>query len=465
MDNTAWTSTSLSEALGVNISLDIVANKVEFNSKDILPGDIFIGLPGANRDGNEFVEDAIAKGAAFAITNRTIHVAKNILYIEDTFKALQQLADYKRRNSNTKFVGITGSVGKTSTKEATASILSNFAHTFCNKGNFNNYIGVPLSLASLPIAAHFSVNELGMNSEGEIRSLVKQLKPHIAIITKIGEAHLEFFNSIEDICRAKCEIFEGLNNDGVAIVNRDCQFYAMQIKILKQLGIKEIYSFGENLQSDCFISEYKNLGDVSEVTYNILGKIYRTKNYLLGKHQSLNIASSLLAALALGVNMDQATSAVEAIRPYNGRGTEWSITLSNGNNIVIIDDAYNSNPLSLKAALSTISEKKGNKIAILADMKELGSEGSKIHAEMAGYVIKSGVSRLFTVGHLMQNLHNEVKNKLVQSFHYDEANEEIFEEIFEEIKKQEQDTVLLVKGSNSTGIRDIVSYIKRKHNI
>ena len=462
MKNIAWTSQELGVALNIDIPQSFVANRVEFNSRDIIPGDIFVALPGGQRDANQFIDDALKKGAVLAIANEKARRNPKVVNVKDPFAALKKLAEYKRKNSKAKFIGITGSVGKTSTKESTVSMLSEFAATFSSKGNFNNHIGVPLTLASLSNDAVYSVNEMGMNHAGEIRELTKIVKPHIAIITKIGPAHLEFFDSVADICRAKCEIFEGLDKEGVAIINKDCEFYNLQAEILNNLGIKDIYSFGENEKTDCRLVEYENYGEYSKLKYQILGKEYITKSYLLGKHQYVNLSASLLTSLALGLDVEKAVYSIENIKPFHGRGVIHKINLSQNTFATIIDDAYNANPLSMKAALEALSEKDGEKIAILAEMKELGPNAAKLHAELIESVIKSGVTTLITVGGLMKNLHNVAKGNIVNNLYFDEVNLDTFEEIFELIKPT--NSTILVKGSNSTGIGRILNFFKNKSN-
>jgi len=452
-----WNAKRLKEALNIDLPSDFVGGKVDFNSKDIAEGDIFIALPGEKRDGHEFVQDALSKGAALAICSQKIDSPK-VAIVSDTTEALLKLAKYSRANSNAKYIGVTGSVGKTSTKEAIASILSNFESTYFNKGSFNNHIGVPLTLASCPIDAKFSVNEMGMNHAGEIRELTKLVKPHIAVITQLGEAHIEFLGSRENICKAKCEIFEGLVDGGVAIINKDSEFFDLQMKILAERNIREVYSFSESQESDCFIVDYQKAEDHAIVSYNILGKIYKTKNHLIGKHQAVNIGGALLVALALGLDMDKATNSVQNIKQFYGRGEESKVII-NGKTLSIINDGYNANPTSLGAALENLATIKGKKIAILSNMVELGEDSAILHASMKDKVLKAGVSELYTVGDLIKNLHNELKDK-INCHHYDSISDETFDDIYNKIKNE--DATILVKGSNSTLIRTIVDFIKGK---
>ena len=248
-----WDSKNLSHALNVEINIDVNASRLEFNSLNILPGDLFIALQGENRDGHQFVQDALDRGAVAAIVEKEVKDDKRIIKVKSCIDALNQLAIYNRSRLRAKIIAITGSVGKTSTKEAFGQALSGFGSIFMARGNFNNHIGVPLNLASIPINADYVVLELGMNHAGEIRQLTKMVQPDIAVITKIAPAHLAFFKSIEEIAYAKAEIFESLSENGLAVINKDDDYYDILHNIAKKYT-DNILSFGENDSSDIIIN-------------------------------------------------------------------------------------------------------------------------------------------------------------------------------------------------------------------
>jgi UDP-N-acetylmuramoyl-tripeptide--D-alanyl-D-alanine ligase len=454
-----WSEKELEKALGLSVSFKIDSGKVDFNSKDINEGDIFIALKGT-RDGHDFVDDALARGASAVIVSKDIKSDKAVI-VEDTNEALIKLAEYKRNNSKTKFVGITGSVGKTSTKEITGTFLSHFADTYYNKGSFNNHLGVPLSVASIPVNTVYSVNEMGMNNAGEIRELTKLVKPDVAIITIIGEAHLQNLGTMENICKAKCEIFEGLDKEGTAIINIDSPYYELQRSILNDLGIKNIYSFGESNKADCFLSKFESTDSGNIANYNFFGNEFETINHLYGKHQSVNIAACLLAVHSFGNKIDSLKSVIESIKPYGGRGIAKDI-IYQGRSVKIIDDAYNANPTSVRAALSTLSDFSGTKIAILSDMRELGENENDLHRNLAKNVIDSGVTHFFGVCSLMKNLHDELKGK-IESHHFEQSSQENFDKIIKLLPNE--DMTILVKGSNSTKVRDFVEYFCQKTEV
>jgi UDP-N-acetylmuramoyl-tripeptide--D-alanyl-D-alanine ligase len=253
-----WNSESLTAALGADIQTKYDATRIEFNSQNVEKGDLFIALKGA-RDGHLFVQDAIARGANLAIVE---YYPENIdrsrlIKVDSCLDALNSLAIYNRSRLKAKIIAITGSVGKTSTKEAFNIAFSNIGKVFSGRGNFNNHLGLPINVASIPLDTDYVILELGMNHSGEIRALTKILRPDIAIITKIAPAHLAFFNSVKDIAMAKSEIFEGLSKDGVAIINKDDEYFElMHSEAMKYTN--NIRSFGIDQDADIIvnISEY-----------------------------------------------------------------------------------------------------------------------------------------------------------------------------------------------------------------
>ena len=219
-----WTSKQISQALDIKFSSKNNFGILQFNSKDVTEGDIFIALKGGARDGHDFVLDAINRGAGLAIVSQDVKDVpeSKVIKVENTFEALQDLAEYKRQNSKAHFIGITGSVGKTSTKEILGLVLESFGKTFISRNNFNNQIGVPINLASVSDDDEFVVIEMGMRAAGEISHLTKQVTPDIAVITSVAEGHLEFFDSVEKIADAKSEIFEYTNKNGIAVKLLTC---------------------------------------------------------------------------------------------------------------------------------------------------------------------------------------------------------------------------------------------------
>ncbi len=449
----SWTTKELQEALRISIPTKITAHKIEFNSLDITHGDIFIALTKGQRNGHHFIKDALDRGAGAIISAQSYNDPR-IIKVEDTEAALYDLAQYKRVHSRAKFIGITGSAGKTSTKEITNSLLSNFGSSFTNKGSFNNHIGLPLTLASTPLDTDFVTLELGMNASGEIRSLSKIARPDIAIITNIGEAHLEQLGTTENICRAKCEIFEYLFGQKIAIVNIDSPHFILQKTIIESLGVKML-TFGESSNANCVLKNFEMTAVGNKVIYSIMGEEIEAMTHLYGKHQAVNICAPLLAIKVLGLDIKKTPAMISSLPTYKGRGQITEIKLGSAK-ISLIDDAYNANPSSMKASLSALSSKEGKKIAILADMKELGPRAQELHIELKQYVIDAKLNFLYTFGDLMKGLNEDLANT-IPSKHFDRVSDEAFAEIIQ--KAGIEDCIILVKGSNSTNINKFIEYL------
>ena len=519
----AWNAKTISQALNLeDISKkiylgktgDFKAKKVEFNSQEITKGDIFIALTGGKRDGHEFVLDALKKGASFAICQEDIfqkqiltshslkseYLKKNCLLVDNTYEALLKLARFKRANVNSKFIAITGSVGKTSTKEFLYQILSHFGLCYVSRSNFNNHIGLPLSMASIPENTEFVVLEMGMNHMGEIRFLSQLAMPDIAIITKIGQAHIENLGNIENICRAKCEIFEGMKKDGCAIINSDSDFFDLQKNIANNLGIENILTFGSSPSNHCRVHFTSSGADSKLIDGKTLSTENLEKNLMIdaeyelqgmkyninapGKHNAYNLAAIFLAVSFLKLNISHAVNQANYIKTLPGRGKFYHCRFDH-KDFNIIDDSYNANPTSVNAALENLSNIKGNKVVVLSDMGELGAGSIKLHESLANEILASGVSQVFTVGELMYYLFKKLENLIENSPHHNntkesveknldhehhtldkislnyfqEANTKAFLEIAKQIKNN---STILVKGSNSTNISKFIDFLLKQ---
>jgi UDP-N-acetylmuramoyl-tripeptide--D-alanyl-D-alanine ligase len=402
-----WESKSLESALGVRVENGIKTGKVQFNSQDVSPGDLFIALPG-QRDGHEFVADAFAKGASCAIVSQPIPGvdSSKLIIVDDTMSALTRLAEYKRITSKAKFIAITGSVGKTSTREVIKMMLESYGKTYASSKSFNNFLGVPLTLASMPDETEFAVIELGMNAKGELSDLTKLVAPDIAVITTISEGHIEFFDSIEEIADAKCEIFEGvIDSTGVAIINRDMSTFERCIENIDRAELKNIQTFGEGGDSNVKLLSYEVFDDNSvRLKFDINSEETEIIMPNISSHLALNFAAGFSVVKALNFEIENAALAIRSYQPLMGRGR--FVEIENGNRkLGIICDYYNSNPQSLKASLGYFQQfTNTNKIAVLGDMGELGTMEMDLHKSIVPDVIESGASKLFLIGAAMNQL-------------------------------------------------------------
>lgn len=454
-----WSTVQLSEALGAVVPNDIKANRVQFNSRDVQHGDLFIALKG-NTDGHLYVEDALKNGAAAVIASREVNVPKEkLIKVEDTLTALHKLAEYKRQNSPAKFIGITGSNGKTGTKEALKVTLEAFGKVFAGRGNFNNHLGVPINLASMPDDLDYAIFEMGMNSPGEISHITKMVKPDIAIITAIHEAHLEFFNSVFGIVDAKCEIFQGLKPNGMAIINSDNkQYYRHMLDNLAKLDIKNIYSFGQNSEANSRLKSYEVRDGSMQLAYTV--KVAEKVNELtlslptLPKQHTQNFAAILMTAYCLGLDINKAAGQLGKFELLEGRGKIIKAR-KNNSNYTIIGDYYNANPSSMKAALENLATfEHPKKVAVIGDMRELGPLSIQFHRDLIPYLVNSGIYKIFLVGALTRHIYDELSVNNIDKYHFTDV-EMLISELDNLLAGEE---LILVKGSNIMRLKKILEY-------
>lgn len=445
-----WSREDLELALKVNINSNICANQVQFNSASVEKGDLFIALKG-NKDGHDYAKDALNRGASVVIISREIDgiEGNKAILVPDTLLALKQMAEYKRAKSKAIFIGVTGSSGKTSTKEALRVILSSFGETFASRGNFNNDLGVPINLASMPDNIKYAVFEMGMNHAGEIRELTKIVRPDIALITTISEAHLEFFKSVLDIADAKCEIFESMSKDGVAIINIDNQYYPRVLQNIKKLSIDNIVTFGKSKEADSQLVLYEQAGDKIHLKYSLQGDILDIAIPLIPEHNAKNYAAALAVASIL--KLDIAKIDLSKISLTEGRGKIIDAEY-NGLKFMIICDYYNANPESLKASLSYLKQIGAkNKTAIIGDMLELGVDSAELHRSLAPSIIESGASKVFLVGNNVKYIYELLPGE-IEKKHFKNVDL-LIEEIGELLWGDE---LILIKGSRGIKLNKII---------
>ncbi|MDX1949176.1 MAG: UDP-N-acetylmuramoyl-tripeptide--D-alanyl-D-alanine ligase [Rickettsiales bacterium] len=437
-----WNEKNIAEYLGCEVKLKFNSDKISIDSRKIEKGDIYLGLKGEVHNGNKFAEDALKKGAVAVIIDdeNYAHLEKTIL-VADSLKALQRLAYKKRRNSKAKFIGVTGSVGKTTAKELLAKILSSYYRVHWTQGNLNNHIGLPLTIVNMPENTQYAVLEMGMNHAGEISDLCRIAHPHIAGITWVSEAHIEnFSDGLEGIARAKAEILEFLVPDGCGVIPADNQFYEMLTEIAEENGISDLLSFGK------VACECSDEGDF--ITANIVDQIVNIPKNLCEYFVENNILFALTIAAYIGLDLEDAIEAIKELKPVKGRGAE--IQLKNG--AVVIDDSYNASPESMKKALANLSKKQGytRKIAILGDMKELGKHSKEYHESLAEHL--KNIDFLITCGADMKYLSTKAKGKIKEIKHFKDY-QECLGEINNILKKGD---IALIKGSHSSNMYKLV---------
>ena len=448
-----WNNKALSEALRQDIKPEIDIAGISINSKAVKAGDLFVAIVGEKFDGNDFADEAIKNGAGAVLVNRmpdNLSDAQKDKYIvvKDTVEALDKLASYARNRVQGKVVGVTGSVGKTSTKEMLRASLQDQGEFFCTEGNLNNHYGLPLSVAQMPAETEYGVFEMGMSSAGEIAHLSSICKPDIAIVTSIAAVHLEFFSSVSAIAAAKSEIYDGMLPDSVAIVNADNIYSNILIEEAKKKRLGIIY-FGESEEAHFQLQDYHLKDGHAYVTAKCYNEIFRYKIGAIGKHHAVNSLAVLAAVHAVGAELEFAAYQLNSFSAYEGRGLPYR-----ANNVTVIDESYNASPCSVGAALQVLATYTGRRIAVLGNMAELGKDAKKYHEDLAEDVMKNKVDKVYTVGELMKHLHSKLPEEL-RAEHFDNSDDATHH-IKDELR--EEDTVL-IKGSNTMQMKKIVEHI------
>ena len=408
-----WSIDAMAAAMRATRSgaLPAEVSGISIDSRSTTKGDVFFAITGDNRDGHEFVDSALKSGAGVAVVARgqraRFAADAALLAVDDVLDGLRDLGRAARARLHAKVIGVTGSVGKTGTKEALRLALAADGETHASAASYNNHWGVPLSLARCPASAKYAVFEIGMNHAGEITPLTKLVRPHVAIITAIEPVHLEYFGSLEKIADAKAEIFVGIEPGGAAVLNRDNRQYAQLAKAAEAAGVARIVSFGENAKSDARLLRHSLHAECSTVEARILGQGISYKLGAPGRHIVLNSLAVLAAAVLVGADLALAALALNNLKPASGRGARTTLRVPGGS-ALLIDESYNANPASMAAAIALLGQaavgNHGRRIAVLGDMLELGAQGVGLHRGLAEPIAAAGVDLVFCSGPLMRAL-------------------------------------------------------------
>jgi UDP-N-acetylmuramoyl-tripeptide--D-alanyl-D-alanine ligase len=437
------------------------AHGVSIDTRTLGAGEMFVALVDA-RDGHDFVAAAFERGASAALVARAPQNAPEgapLLVVGDTLEGLRDLARAARLRNFGKRVAVTGSVGKTSTKEMLRAAFAAAGRVHASDKSFNNHWGVPLTLARMPMNADFSVFEIGMNHAGEITPLTRLVRPHVAVITTIGEAHIENLGSRENIARAKAEIFLGLEAGGAAVLPIDNDYFGLLRDLARGAGVERIVTFGESPEADIRLTGYAMRADGGDVAATVFGAPFEFSLAAPGRHQAMNALAVIGAARALGLPAAKAAAGLKGLGAAAGRGAQTRVRLKTGAEVLLLDESYNANPTSMAAALALLGQLQprgqGRRIAVLGDMLELGAEAPALHAGLAGALAAARVDRLFVAGALMRRLWDEAPHAIRAAAAPDAQS--LTPAVLAAV---EDGDIIMVKGSNASKVSEIVAALK-----
>ena len=459
MSDPLWTGRQALAALGGELlgDTDWQCSGISIDTRSLEPGDLFVALKDV-RDGHEFARAALDKGAAACLISQRNLDAEPALLVPDVLDGLRTLGEAARDRCQAIRVAVTGSVGKTSVKEALATVFRAAGPAHWSVKSYNNHWGVPLTLARMPKGTQRAVFEMGMNHAGEIRDLSALVRPHVALITRIAPAHLEHLGSIEAIADAKSEIFEGLETDGVAIYPSDDPLAERMARHAKRSCAACLLDFGRSTDAAIRIEDFETGLEGSTGLINVLGVRVRFHIKASGDHWAWNAGAIFAAAAGAGLDARNVAEALSDVQAAAGRGRAIRVPLPGGGDFTLLDDAYNANPVSMAAAISALGAAQpgpgGRRIAVLGDMFELGPRETELHAALADPLVAADVSAVFACGERMRHLHDALPEAR-RAGYAREAGEGL-DWIKSAIRPGD---VLLLKGSNASGLHRIAAVL------
>ena len=465
MQNNLWTLDALVSATGGSVhgAPAHTFNGVSIDSRTVVADDIFVAIKGDSMDGHDYVSAAIAKGAGIAIVSRVSGKwsdALPLLLVDDPLLALERLGKAARARSHARIIAVTGSVGKTSTKEMLRVALSASGETHASAASFNNHWGVPLTLSRFPTTAGFGVFEIGMNHAGEITPLVGMVKPHVAIVTTVAASHLGHFKSLDEIADAKAEIFSGVVAGGHAVINRDSQYFDHLKAAAQAQGITSIIGFGRHADAEVRLEGLALRPDCCCITAQIMGEKIIYKLGMPGEHMALNSLAVLAAAKLVGADLARAALALSEAKPAKGRGGQIKLQMPEGE-LLLLDESYNANPASIAAALALLSNlkpyKNGRRIAVLGDMLELGEFGPDLHRTLSHDIERHGIDRVYAAGPLMNYLWDVLPSSKQGAYAPNSAS--LVDGLISDLKAGD---CVMIKGSLGSKMGPVVEALKAK---
>ncbi len=459
-----WTVDELTRAFGARPSAAPhgSVDGVSIDTRTLRMGDLFFAIKGDTHDGHDHVARALESGAPAVVVSadRALELAAfgPAFGVDDSLRAMERLGRAARARTGARIVAVTGSVGKTSAKEMLRAMLGASGATHASAASYNNHWGVPLTLARMPADTKFGVFEIGMNHPGEIAALAPMVRPHVALITTIAPVHIEHLGSLEAIADAKSEIFLGLEPGGTAVLNRDAPQFERLFAAATAKGA-QLRTFGVSEGCDARLESLEATEAGSRVGARVLGRAMRFDLGAPGAHMAENALGALLAADALGADLEVSAAALAGFAPQKGRGERILLTTADGL-VTLIDESYNANPASMRAALKLLGAAGpgpgGRRIAVIGDMLELGPDGARMHAELAADLVASKVDLLFGAGPLTQALYQAAPASLRAA--WAERSDALADELAKTLRGGD---VVMVKGSNGSRMGPLVTALRQ----
>jgi UDP-N-acetylmuramoyl-tripeptide--D-alanyl-D-alanine ligase len=456
--NALWTSAEVTRALSpVAMPAPFEATGVTFDSRAVAKGDLFFALAGETTDGHSFVADALSRGAAAAVVSRDVPGAERLVRVADTMKALVDLGHAGRARSPARIASVTGSVGKTSTKDALRTMLAAQARTEASAASYNNHVGVPISLARLPPDARYGVFEIGMNHPGEIEPLARQVAAHVGVITNVEPAHIGHMGSEEAIADEKACLFAGMGAGAVAVLNRDNRHYERLAGHARRFGVSRIVGFGKSAAAEARLLACRLQDSGSDVEALIHGRRIEYRLGAAGEHWVLNSIAALAVVEALGADVAKAAATLGEVRALPGRGARRRLKFGSGT-VEFLDESYNANPASVRAMLAVLARTApapgGRRLLALGDMRELGEYADSLHAGLADAVAASGAAQVFLCGPHMQALWQRLAAAQKGAYRPDSAA--LAGEVASALRAGD---VIAIKGSLGSKMKNVVDAV------
>ena len=451
-----WRAAELKMALNTNVDENISAYGVSFDSRVMNLGDLFVALKTDKNDGHNYVRQALEKGACACIVDHEIEgiFKENQIIVPDTFKALEALARFARMRTAATVIGVTGSCGKTSTKEMLAACLEKQGKTYKTEKNFNSNFGVPFTLANMPSDVQYAVIEMGISHPGEMTQLSDFVRPNVTIMTNIAPAHQEFFADTRAIAAEKIHILDYQNKEGSIILNVDDEQYQFLADTATGAGLKKIIRFGQGEKADFRLISATLQSDKTHVVAEWHGEKLVFDLNFIGSHFALNSMAILAAIDAVGASVEQAVQDLQILTPVQGRGQTETVVVD-GKTVHFIDDAYNANPVSMAAGIKALGLRSGQKIAVIGDMLELGEKSYEMHLDILAELEQNSINKLYAVGPTMCQVFDLAPSDLQG------AKATSAKDLVEVLKHDLQDgDWVLFKASHGTGLDTLIKGLK-----